>query len=88
MMEDFFLYLINMIIRILTLLVIAKVIISYFMSPYHPVRETIDRIVEPMLAPIRKFVPPVGMLDFTPFIFIVILYILGAILTGLFSAIF
>jgi hypothetical protein len=30
-----------------TWLLIAYVVLSYFMSPYHPVRQTVDRIVEP-----------------------------------------
>lgn len=75
-------------INVLTLLVIAKVILSYFMSPYHPVRETIDRIVEPMMAPVRRIVPPMGMLDFTPFIFIILLRLIRMLLFSLFSAVF
>jgi YggT family protein len=75
-------------INVLTLLVIAKVILSYFMSPYHPVRETIDRIVEPMMAPVRRILPPMGMLDFTPFIFIILLRLIRMLLFSLFSAVF
>ena len=45
---------INIIVQLITLLVIIKVFLSYFMSPYHPVRLNIDRIVEPMLRPIRR----------------------------------
>jgi YggT family protein len=53
------------------------------MSPYHPVRQAIDRIIEPMLAPIRKIIPPVGMFDFSPLILIVLLQIVEMILTNL-----
>lgn len=59
--------------QILVLLVFISVILSYFMDPYHPLRRGIDNIVEPMLAPIRRIVPLVGMIDFSPLILILIL---------------
>lgn len=70
--------------RVLSWLVIAHVILSYFMSPYHPIRETIDRIVEPMLAPIRQLLPLTGGLDFSPLILIILLQLLGSFLASLF----
>jgi len=53
---------------LLELLVIAYVILSYVMDYYHPVRRWVDAIVEPMLMPIRRVVPLVGMFDFSPII--------------------
>jgi len=72
--------LINIISQFLVLLVIVKVILSYFMDPYHPVRQTIDNLVEPLLAPIRKVVPLVGMFDFSPLILIILVQILSSVL--------
>lgn len=69
--------------QILILLVILSVIFSYFMDPYHPVRRGLDRIVEPMLSPIRRVVPLVGMLDFSPLILIILIQILGGLLIRL-----
>ncbi len=43
--------------QIIVVLVLAHVILSYFMSPYHPIRSFVDRMVEPLLAPIRRVVP-------------------------------
>ena len=59
--------------QFLILLVIVSSVLSFFMSPYHPVKQTLDRIVEPMLAPIRRVVPLIGMLDFSPLILIILL---------------
>ena len=70
--------------RVLSWVVIAHVIFSYFMSPYHPVREAIDRIVEPMLTPIRQFMPNLGGLDFSPLVLIILLQLLGSLLASLF----
>ncbi len=69
--------------QILILLVILSVILSYFMDPYHPVRRGLDRIVEPMLSPIRRVVPLVGMLDFSPLVLIILIQILGGLLIRL-----
>jgi YggT family protein len=68
---------------ILVLVVLVSVILSYFMDPYHPVRRFLDRIVEPMLAPIRRIVPLVGMLDFSPLILIVLIQLIGNLLIRL-----
>jgi len=72
--------LINIISQFLVLLVIVKVILSYFMDPYHTVRQTIDNLVEPLLAPIRRVVPLVGMFDFSPLILIILVQILSSVL--------
>jgi YggT family protein len=47
------------------------------------VRRTLDRIVAPIYAPIRRIIPPVGMFDFSPLILIVLLQILDMILRNL-----
>jgi YggT family protein len=39
--------------------------------------------VEPMLAPIRRIVPLVGMLDFSPLVLIVLIQLIGSLLTRL-----
>jgi YggT family protein len=77
---DFLIVLVDMTVRIITILVIAKVILSYFMSPYHPIRETMDRLVEPLLAPVRRVVPAVGMIDFSPIVLIIGLQLLRVLL--------
>ena len=72
--------LISILSQFIVLLVIVKVILSYFMDPYHPVRRTIDNLVEPMLAPIRRVVPLIGMFDFSPLILIILVQILSSVL--------
>ena len=79
---------INTVVQLVTILVIIKVFLSYFMSPYHPVRMAIDRIVDPMLIPIRRIIPPLGMLDLSPIILIVIIQILGRVIINLLFSIF
>lgn len=79
-MISVFIYLINVSVQIISLLVIVHVVLSYFMSPFHPIRQLIDRLVEPMLSPIRRIVPPVGMLDLSPLILLILVQVLGQLL--------
>lgn len=60
--------LINIAAQLLILLIIVSAVLSYFMSPYHPVRSAVDRIVEPLLMPIRRVIPPLGMFDLSPLV--------------------
>jgi YggT family protein len=77
---DILILFINAISQLLVLLVIVSVILSYFMDPYHPIRRAIDGVVEPMLTPIRRIVPNIGMLDFSPLVLIILIQLLSNIL--------
>jgi YggT family protein len=77
---------INAISQLLVLLVIVSVILSYFMDPYHPVRRAIDGVIEPMLAPIRRVVPLVGMLDFSPLILLILIQVVSRLIIRLLLA--
>lgn len=70
----------NIFSQVITFLVLAHVILSYFMDPYHPIRAFVDRLVEPLLAPIRRIVPLIGMLDFSPVILIILIQFITSIL--------
>jgi YggT family protein len=72
--------------QLLVLLVIVSVILSYFMDPYHPIRRSVDSVVEPMLAPIRRVVPLIGMLDFSPLVLIILIQVLANILISVLFA--
>jgi YggT family protein len=71
---------ISLLANILIILVVIKVMLSYFMDPYHPVRQRINQLVDPMLRPIQKFVPPVGMMDFSPVVLILVIQIIKSLL--------
>ena len=76
-------YLINVVVQLITIMVIVKIFLSYFMSPYHPVRIFIDRIINPLLRPIQRIIPPLGMFDFSPLVLIILIQIIGRILINL-----
>ncbi len=75
--------LINYLSMAFSLLLIAYVVLSYFMDPYHPVRNTVNRLVNPILNPIRRLLPQTGMMDFSPLVAIILVQVLEYILTRL-----
>ncbi len=85
-MLDFLIVLVRVAVNIFSLLVIAKVMLSYFLSPYHPIRQTIDQIIEPLLAPIRKRMPMIGMFDFSPIVLLVGIQIIEFLLITILSS--
>jgi YggT family protein len=76
-------YIINLVFRILFLIIIVDVVLSFFMDRYHPLRLFLDRIVNPLLAPIRRIVPPIQSIDFSPIILLILLQILETIVLNL-----
>jgi YggT family protein len=72
--------LVDLVTTLLVLLILTYVVISYFMSPYHSFRMWVDRLVEPMIRPIRRVVPMIGMFDISPIILLLIIQFIGSIL--------
>lgn len=75
--------LIKMLSEVFTWTVIAASILSFFLPPYHPVREVLDRIVNPFLDPIRRVVPPAGVMDFSPLVLILAIEFVSRILIAI-----
>ncbi|UCD43611.1 MAG: YggT family protein, partial [Chloroflexota bacterium] len=48
-----------------------------------PVRSTVDRMVNPILNPIRRIIPQTGMLDFSPLVALILVQIIEFILRSL-----
>ena len=61
--------------HILVFSLIVQAILSWT-SPYNPLMPVFDGLTRPFLGPIRRFVPPVGGIDLSPLILLVVLQIL------------
>jgi len=72
---------------IFVLAVIVDVLLSYFVSPYHPVRINLDRFVNFFLNPIRKVMPKNLGIDFSPVVFILLVQMIEYLLISLVIAI-
>lgn len=69
--------------QVIYILVLLKVVLSYFMDPYHPFRQSIDRLIDPMLKPIRQIIPTVGQFDLSPIILIILVEVLAFVIKSL-----
>ena len=71
--------------RILSIVILADIVISYILDPFHPVRRVLDSIVQPLLAPIRRFMPQTGMFDFSPIVLLILVQLIGSALANIIS---
>ena len=71
--------------RILSIVILVDIVISYILDPFHPVRQFLDSIVQPMLAPIRRFMPQTGMFDFSPIVLLILVQLIGSALANIIS---
>ncbi|MEN8172503.1 MAG: YggT family protein [Chloroflexota bacterium] len=69
--------------QLFVIILLAHIVLSYFMSPFHPIRQQLSRIVEPMLAPIRRVLPMVGIFDFSPLVLLILVQIIGSLVVNI-----
>jgi YggT family protein len=67
---------------ILIFAVIVQAVLSW-VNPYTPLAPAFDAMVRPFVRPLRRFVPPIGNVDVTPLILLVIVYVLLIVLNNL-----
>ena len=60
---------ISLLFQILGLAIFLRAIISWFrLAPDNPIQVILVQITEPILAPLRRVVPSLGMIDITPWV--------------------
>jgi YggT family protein len=63
------------VVYILVFSLIVQAVLSW-VSPYSPFAPLFDALTRPFLRPLRRFVPPLGGVDLTPLVLIVLLQVL------------
>ena len=89
----FFQIFIELFVNALTLAILASVIMSWvtMFAPDSPIVESINGVLkqmtEPILGPLRRVVPPLGMFDLTPMVALILLQVVirGYLLPALFA---
>lgn len=64
---------------IYSLLIVMRIIFSWFMSFMNPLMRFLMRVTDPILIPFRRLMPPIMMFDISP---IIVLFILGFLQTA------
>lgn len=74
----------DLVLRLYIWVIIIGAIISWVNpSPYNPVVRTINRLTEPVLRPIRRVIPPLGGIDFSPVVAIFLIYLIQSLVVPL-----
>jgi YggT family protein len=68
------------VVQLINMLVIVWCLLSWFptIKWYEQPFKTLDQIVQPIIAPFRKIIPPVANIDFSPMVAIMVLQLLLA----------
>jgi YggT family protein len=82
-MTGFLIVFIQLLANVLVIIVIAEVLLSYFLPPFHSIRIFLSRIIGPLLDPIRRILPNTGPIDFSPLVLLILVQILESILVNL-----
>lgn len=75
-------YLLYGLLAIYALLIIVRVIFSWGMSYSNPLMRFLVRVTEPILAPARRIIPTLGIIDISPIIVIFALQLFQAAIAG------
>jgi YggT family protein len=80
--------LINFTAQAVTLLMLAYAILTWVAKPWNQVRMFVERISLPLLAPIRRIVPLVGMVDISPLVLILLVQLIARVLVNIIYKVF
>lgn len=71
---------IRIIAELLTLAIFIRAILSWVSQRPNSITIILDKIVEPILSPLRRIMPRTGMFDFTPLVAIILLQVIVRLL--------
>ena len=75
----------ELLLQILTAAVFARAIISWFpIRPDNPLVIILNQITEPILAPLRRVIPTIGMMDISPLVAMILLQVISQYVPVLF----
>ena len=83
-MSAYLVYFINILFSVLWVAILGRVIISWInLSPDNPIVVLLYGITEPILAPIRRVLPSMGMIDLSPMVALIVMMIIQRVLLRL-----
>ena len=81
---------INVAIRVYAILLIVRILLSWIRhNPYQPVIKFIYEVSEPYLKLFRRIIPPIGMMDLSPIVALLVLdYVIRPLVINILNLIF
>lgn len=77
---------ISMFFWLLNLAIFARILLSWLpiagihVDPYNPIVRFLHDITDPILEPFRRIIPPIGMIDISPIVAIIVLQVVQSII--------
>jgi YggT family protein len=72
---------VDLLFQVLIFAIIARALLSWFnLGPSHPLVRILYDLTEPILAPLRRVIPMIGMIDITPIVAIILLQVIQSLL--------
>lgn len=80
----FFFYFIDTLATALMIAILIRAILSWFpISRENPFAQVVFQVTEPVLAPLRRVVPSLGMIDITPLVALLLLQMIQVMIQSL-----
>jgi len=72
-----------MLLQFAVVLVIVRALASWLNpDPYNPIVRFLNDTTDPLLRPIRRFIPPLGSIDLSPLILLIVLIFIQSFVAG------
>ena len=73
--------LIQFILKAFSFLILIRIILSFVSpDPYNPIVQWVYRLTNPIFKPFKRFPLVIGMIDFTPMVVLLVVYVVGDLL--------
>ncbi len=78
---------VNLLTQALVIAIVLRAILSWFVPQGdHPVVRILRDVTDPLIVPLRRVIPSIGMLDLSPFIAIILLQVVRSIVVSALGA--
>lgn len=76
----------NLLFLALEISILIRILMTWIpnLNPDNPIVQIIRSITDPILEPARRLIPPIGGLDFSPIVVLLLLSVLQSLVTRLF----
>ena len=84
-MISYFFQFLNLLLTVLTVAILIRALLTWVpnMDPSNPLVRLLNQITDPLLQPARRLIPPMGGMDLSPIVVIVVLQLLQRLLMRL-----
>lgn len=77
--------LLAIVLNLYSFLILARVLMTWIpnLDPYNPIVQLLLQVTDPVMEPVRRLIPPIGMIDISPIVVLIALRLIGQMLEDL-----